>query len=119
MRLLLVEDHAKAAAGLSDLLASAGHDVRCVASARQGGSEARRGGYDALVLDYVLKDGDGIALLRALRGSGVLTPAVIVSAVGDADYEELRPRAAALAAPVVRKPIDEAELFRLLDSLGG
>ncbi|KFI50831.1 response regulator transcription factor [Bifidobacterium callitrichos] len=41
--------------------------------------------YDALVVDRRLPDGDGLDLIRALRASGVTTPALVLTALADVD----------------------------------
>jgi DNA-binding response OmpR family regulator len=46
---------------------------------------ACQGAYDALVLDLMLPGLDGVSLLRALRGAGVRTPVLCLTARGSVD----------------------------------
>ncbi len=39
--------------------------------------------YDALVVDYSMPRSNGVQLVRALRGSGVTMPVIMVSGVAD------------------------------------
>ena len=41
--------------------------------------------YDALIVDRRLPDGDGLELIRMLRGTGVTTPAFILTALSEVD----------------------------------
>src|SRR6478672_2373877 len=43
------------------------------------------GSYDAIVLDRMLPQMDGMAVLKALRAAGIETPILILSALGTAD----------------------------------
>jgi DNA-binding response OmpR family regulator len=80
---LLVEDDSR----LSDLLERflAQHGLRVKAVANIAGLEARLGQrhVDLIVLDLMLPDGDGLAVCRDLRGRGVATPIIILTARGD------------------------------------
>jgi two-component system, OmpR family, response regulator QseB len=80
MRLLLVEDDLALGRALQSVLHNDGHDVTWV---RLGGDCARlldERRHDALLLDLGLPDGDGVALLRRLRASGHVLPAVLITA---------------------------------------
>ena len=79
-RLILVEDDEGVRRSLQLMLAWRGYDVRAYASAaaairRLAGD---RDG-DLLVADYRLPDGDGIGLLRVLRGDGWHGRAVMIT----------------------------------------
>ena len=79
MRLLLLEDDHLLGEGLSDYLRAEGHVVdwcRTVAQADALGVEP----FDALLLDWQLPDGSGLAWLRARRARGVKTPAIMLTA---------------------------------------
>jgi two-component system, OmpR family, response regulator len=80
MRLLLLEDDPILGEGLRDFLAAEGHVVdwcRNLASAR---AALRGEPFDAWLLDWQLPDGSGRQWLSELRGAGLQTPAVMLTA---------------------------------------
>jgi two-component system OmpR family response regulator len=85
MRILLIEDDAKAAAHLCEGLAPEGYDVHVVPDGRTGLFEAASGGFSVLIIDRMLPGLDGLTLLRTLRGAGVQTPALFLTALGGLD----------------------------------
>ncbi|WP_119287934.1 response regulator transcription factor [Azohydromonas sediminis] len=66
-RLLLIDDDARLAAMVGDYLRAAGYAVDTAGTLAAGRERLRHGGYDALVLDLMLPDGDGLDLTRELR----------------------------------------------------
>jgi DNA-binding response OmpR family regulator len=86
-QLLLVEDDLRLAQQVRDFLLSAGWQVTHAANAAQAEAELnpRRGegpGFDALVLDLMLPDGDGLDICRRLRTHSDL-PVLMLTARGD------------------------------------
>lgn len=84
LRVLLVEDDAELRVTLRDALQVEGHDVLTAASLSEGlallaHAGAERGGFDAVLLDLGLPDGDGEALLALLRRSRNW-PVLVISA---------------------------------------
>ncbi len=67
MRLLVVEDSRRLRDSLADGLRSAGYAVDAVADGRQGLIHARATEYDAIILDLMLPELDGLGVLRRLR----------------------------------------------------
>lgn len=69
-RLLLIDDDARLSAMVGDYLRSGGYEIDSVGSLA-GGRERLAVGYpyDALVLDLMLPDGDGLDLCRELRAN--------------------------------------------------
>jgi len=68
-RLLLVDDDARLASMVSDYLGRAGFTVETAGSLAAGRELLAANSYDALVLDLMLPDGDGLDLCRELRGA--------------------------------------------------
>lgn len=66
-RLLLIDDDARLAEMLGDYLRQAGLEVTVAASLAEGRSRLAREGWDALILDLMLPDGNGLDLTRELR----------------------------------------------------
>ena len=85
MRILLIEDDARAAANLCEGLAPEGHAVEVAGDGRAGLIAAAAGNFDVLILDRMLPGLDGIAVLQTLRGAGVHTPALFLTALGGLD----------------------------------
>jgi len=67
-RLLLIDDDARLTAMVGDYLRQAGYEVDVTGSLESGRQRLKPGGYDALVLDLMLPDGDGLDFTRELRG---------------------------------------------------
>ena len=86
-RVLLIEDDARLGQMVEDYLRDAGWNVRRALTLAQSMAEldaARQGpGFDAVILDLMLPDGDGLDLCRRLRGSGDDLPVLVLSARGD------------------------------------
>jgi len=66
-RLLLVDDDQRLTAMVGDYLRSHGFDVDAASSLGAARDRMRQAPYDALVLDLMLPDGDGLDLTRELR----------------------------------------------------
>jgi DNA-binding response OmpR family regulator len=66
-RLLLIDDDARLTAMVGDYLRRAGYAVEVAGSLAEGRERIGRELYDALVLDLMLPDGDGLELCRDLR----------------------------------------------------
>jgi ActR/RegA family two-component response regulator len=67
-RLLIVEDDAMLGRMLAWELAERGYQVEASETCAAALSAARHSPFDLALIDYQLPDGDGIALLEALRG---------------------------------------------------
>ncbi|TVR67550.1 MAG: DNA-binding response regulator [Spirochaetaceae bacterium] len=80
MRILVVEDDAKIAQYLRKGLGEAGYRVDHLESAEEALSAASLEAYDVLVVDLMLPGKDGFWLIGELRGRGVSTPILILSA---------------------------------------
>lgn len=85
MKILVVEDDERTAAYVAKGLAEQGHAVDRVADGRDGLFQASEGRYDALIVDRMLPGLDGLALVRLLRGAGVATPVLFLTALGGLD----------------------------------
>ena len=68
-RLLLVDDDSRLASMVGDYLGRAGFEVETAGSLATGRDLLAANSYDALVLDLMLPDGDGLDLCREVRSS--------------------------------------------------
>ena len=66
-KLLLIDDDLRLTAMVGDYLRANGQEVDVAGSLAAGRDRLRQGSYDALVLDLMLPDGDGLDLTRELR----------------------------------------------------
>ncbi len=80
MRVLLIEDDRKAARLLSKGLQEEGFVVDVASSGEGGEEQAALNEYDIVILDWLLPGRDGLAVCRALRGSGNSTPVLMLTA---------------------------------------
>lgn len=108
MRFLLVEDNAELANSVAARLSLDGHAVDCAASLAEAEDCLIAAGYDLILLDIMLPDGDGRDFLARHRRAERETPVIVMtarSAVSD--------RVDALdtgADDYITKPFDFAEL---------
>jgi two-component system response regulator QseB len=114
-RLLLVEDDRRLAGVLEDLLADEGYVVDPARDGQQGLHLGLSRAYDVIVVDRRLPAIEGLELLRRLRGRGVATPALVLTARATvADRVE---GLDAGAEDYLTKPFDAEELLARLRAL--
>lgn len=83
MRVLLVEDEPEMASALRAALTRHDMIVDHAPNLFEAEAIAALGGYDALVLDRQLPDGDGLSLIPRLRARGNLVPVLVLTVRGD------------------------------------
>lgn len=79
-RLMIIEDEPKLRRSLQRGLEEEGYLVIAAANGREGSRRAALEPVDALILDLMLPDGDGLNVLRGLRRDGFTMPILIVTA---------------------------------------
>src|ERR1700704_3631356 len=114
-RILVVEDDREAADQLTDTLAASGYHVDLAADGREGLSRGRSAEYAVMTVDRMLPDIDGLAVIRRLRQDGIVTPALIVSALGEVDDRVRGLRAG--GDDYLVKPFAFAELLARVEAL--
>jgi two-component system OmpR family response regulator len=85
MKLLLVEDDEETSAYVRKALAEAGHVVDRAGGGREGLMLAAAEPYDVIILDRMLPEVDGLAIIRTIRAAGVKTPVLVLTALGGID----------------------------------
>ena len=80
--LLMIEDDRALAGLVRDYLGRAGLTLEHRSGAQTGLAAAVRGGYDAILLDLMLPDGDGLELCRAIRARSDV-PILMLTARGE------------------------------------
>jgi two-component system cell cycle sensor histidine kinase/response regulator CckA len=78
-RILFVDDDVALLSAGERILERAGFDVVTATTVAEARSQLNRGGYDAVVTDIGLPDGDGLDLIPALRGDNLEVPVVMVT----------------------------------------
>ncbi len=128
MRILIVEDDTRTAAYIMRGFVESGHQCETLPDGQDALYQATHETYDVLIVDRMLPGLDGLALVRALRATGTMTPVLFLTAVSGVDdrvegldaggddylvkpfaFSELLARANALA----RRPPVQAEVTRL------
>lgn len=115
MRLLVIEDDNATADYIQKGLTEAGHVVDLARTGKDGLFLALNESYDVIVTDRMLPGPDGLAILRALRASGIHTPVLVLTALG-----EVESRVEGLDAGAddyLAKPFAFSELRARLDAL--
>ncbi len=80
MKLLMVEDNRRLAGVMGRLLRDSGLEADEVGTIEEARAALAVGGYDAILLDLSLPDGDGAGLLHDLRRGGDTTPILVATA---------------------------------------
>jgi len=130
-RLLVVEDEPGIAMALEDDLRGDGHDVEVARDGETASQVACTGRFDAILLDIMLPQKDGLEVCRDVRRAGVRCPIILLTAkaqegdkvlgfeTGADDYvtkpysvRELRAR---IKAHLRRAAEPEADVFRFGD----
>ncbi|MBV9970571.1 MAG: response regulator transcription factor [Xanthobacteraceae bacterium] len=84
-RVLVIEDDAETADQLVELLATSGYSVDLAVDGDNGLALARGGDYAVMTIDRMIPGIDGVSIIRSLREDGIVTPALIISALGEVD----------------------------------
>lgn len=115
MRILLAEDDTEAAGFAVQGLAREGHSLRVAADGREALLLASCESWDLLIVDRMLPQLDGLALVRMLRAGGNATPVLFLTALG-----EVNDRVTGLQAggdDYLVKPFALAELAARVEAL--
>src|SRR5436309_5751680 len=115
MRLLLTEDDQEAARLLAKGLREEGWVVDIAHSGDAGDEMASVNTYDAIVLDWMLPDRDGVTVCQSLRESGLQAPILILTARDAIEDRVLGLNAG--ADDYLTKPFAFAELLARLHAL--
>ena len=115
MKLLLVEDEASLARSLGQGLREEGHQVDVCRTGAEALRQAKDIDYDAVVLDWMLPDLDGVTILRTWRDQGLRTPVLMLTARGSVGERVTGLRAG--ADDYLVKPFAFAELLARLRAL--
>ena len=114
-RVLVVEDNADLAFAVTTALRSEGFDVAVACTGPDGVARARERDADLIILDLMLPGFDGYRVIRTLRGDGIETPILVLTARGE---EADKVKGLRLGADdYVTKPFGAMELLARVDAL--
>jgi two-component system OmpR family response regulator len=114
-RILVIEDDRETADHIVESLVASGYEVDLAANGNDGLSLGRSGAYAVMTIDRLLPGIDGLAIIRCLRKEGIVTPALIVSALGEVDDRVRGLRAG--GDDYLIKPFAFAELLARVEAL--
>ncbi len=85
IRVLIVEDEPKTRESLAEGLRLEGWAVRMASDGGEAAALLKAEAFDLIILDWMLPDGDGLAVLRSARASCIQTPVLMLTARGSLD----------------------------------
>lgn len=85
MKILLIEDDDETSRYVSDGLTRQGHVVDHAKNGRDGLFLAASEPYDVMIVDRLLPGLDGLAVVKTIRGAGVKTPVLFLTAMDGVD----------------------------------
>lgn len=129
MRILVIEDDRATADYIAKGLQEDGQVVDVARDGKDGMFLAMNEPFDVIVTDRMLPGANGLSIIRALRASGIATPVLVLTALGEVDkrvegleagaddylgkpfaFAELRARIRALARRPAGPPAEQTEL---------
>ena len=114
-RILIIEDDAETAAYVRKGLEECGFSVETATNGRDGLFLATDGGVDAIVLDRMLPELDGLSILKAVRAAGMTVPVLMLTAMSAVDERVRGLRAG--ADDYLVKPFSFDELHARIETL--
>ncbi len=115
MRVLIIEDDRAVAEYIKKGLSELGHVADVAYEGKEGMFLATTENYDALVLDRMIPNVNGMTILNALRASNIDTPIIILSAKGKVEDKVVGLKAG--ADDYMTKPFAFEELMARLEVL--
>src|SRR5262250_3815684 len=114
-RILVIEDDAETAAQIVSFLTTRGYEADLAVNGTEGLRLGESAQYAVITIDRMLPGMDGLAIIRRLRTTGVTTPALIISALGEVDDRVRGLRAG--GDDYLVKPFALAEMLARVDAL--
>ncbi|MDE2383453.1 MAG: response regulator transcription factor [Alphaproteobacteria bacterium] len=85
MKLLVIEDDQATAEHVRRGLSETGHSVSIASDGRQGLEKASAASFDALIIDRMLPELDGLSIVKRLRATGNHTPILFLTTMSGLD----------------------------------
>jgi two-component system OmpR family response regulator len=116
VKILLVEDDPETADYVRQGLLEEGHHVVIAADGRDGLFRAVGESWDLLIVDRMLPELDGLALVRTIRGGDITTPVLFLTTLGGIDDRVIGLKAG--GDDYLVKPFAFAELAARIQAIG-
>ena len=114
-KVLVVEDDRETAGQMAACLAEGGYAVDLAVDGNDALERGRSGDYAVITVDRLLPGLDGLEVVQRLRTTGITTPALIISALGEVDDRVRGLRAG--GDDYLTKPFALVELVARLEAL--
>jgi two-component system alkaline phosphatase synthesis response regulator PhoP len=114
-RVLLIEDEVGLVVALTDRLQSEGYQVETAVEGQTGLARAQGESFDLIILDVMLPEKSGFDICRDLRGQGIKTPILILTARGQVVDRVLGLKLG--ADDYLVKPFEPIELLARMEAL--
>jgi two-component system OmpR family response regulator len=114
-KILTIEDDELIADDIVRTLTSSGCSVDVARTGREGMAKVMAGEYDVVTLDRMLPDLDGLTIVATMRGVGMETPVLVMSAMSDVDHRIQGLRAG--GDDYLTKPFSPDEMFARVEVL--
>lgn len=114
-KILTIEHDELIADDIVRTLTSNGFSVDVARTGREGMVKVMAGDFDVETLERILPDFDGLTIVAAMRGVGMVTPVLVVSAISDVDHRIQGLRAG--ADDYLTKPFSPGEMFARVEVL--
>jgi two-component system OmpR family response regulator len=115
MKILLIEDDTEAAKYLQKGLREQGHVVDHAEDGKDGLFLGTSEKYDAMIIDRMIPEVDGLTIVQTLRASGNETPIILLTALDKVDEKVKGLKAG--ADDYLAKPYSFTELLARLDTI--
>jgi two-component system OmpR family response regulator len=114
-KILTIEDDELIADDIVRTLTSSGCSVDVARTGREGMAKVMAGEYDVVTLDRMLPDLDGLTIVATMRGVGMETPVLVMSAMSEVDHRIQGLRAG--GDDYLTKPFSPDEMFARVEVL--
>lgn len=114
-RVLLIEDEVGLVVALTDRLQSEGYQVETAVDGQTGLARAQGESFDLIILDVMLPEKSGFDICRDLRGQGIKTPILMLTARGQVVDRVLGLKLG--ADDYLVKPFEPIELLARMEAL--
>ncbi len=115
MHILVIEDDERIAANLKTILSKSGFQVTVSRNGEDGLFQAEEEGYDAVILDWMLPDTDGVVLCTKLRAKHNPVPILMLTA--KSQVEDKVESLSSGADDYLTKPFNREELIARVKAL--